>query len=141
VLKLLRAAAFPALFLLFSDVFHAKLTTPMRKLLNKHGFAPAVIMTDELRSYDAVIAELGLIARYELGLCKNNRAEVSHQAMRRRERMMQLFKSAGSAQRFLSINSASYNPFTAQRHLIFRRTLRLFRAEATARWHVAAAAD
>jgi transposase-like protein len=30
----------------------------------------------------------------------NNRAENSHQTVRRRERKMQRFKSAGSAQRF-----------------------------------------
>jgi transposase-like protein len=53
---------------------------------------------------------------------------------------MQRFKSAGSAQRFLSVHSAVYNTFNVQRHLISRRTLRAFRAEATARWCAAAAA-
>ena len=37
--------------------------------------------------------------RHEQGLRKNNRAEVSHQPVRRRERKMQRFKSPGSAQR------------------------------------------
>jgi putative transposase len=73
-------------------------------------------------------------ARHEQGLRRNNRAENSHQAVRRRERKMQRFKSAGSAQRFLSAHSAVHNTFNVQRHLISRRTLRRFRAEATQQW-------
>ena len=34
----------------------------MRKLLKKQGFAPAVVVTDKLRSYGAAFAELGLTA-------------------------------------------------------------------------------
>jgi putative transposase len=112
----------------------------MRKLLRKQGFAPALVTTDQLRSYGAAFAELGITARHERGLRKNNRAEVSHQPVRRRERKMQRFKSPGSAQRFLSVHSAAYNTFNVQRHLISRRTLRAVRAEATAQWHAAATA-
>jgi putative transposase len=110
----------------------------MRKLLKKQGFAPAEITTDKLGSYGAAFRELGIAARHEQGLRKNNRAEVSHQPVRRRERKMQRFKSAGSAQRFLSVHATVYNSFNLQRHLISRRTLRIFRAEATARWQAAA---
>jgi len=69
----------------------------MRKLLKKQGITPAVITTDKLGSYGAAIAELSLTARHEQGLRQNNRAELSHQPVRRRERKMQRFKSAGSA--------------------------------------------
>ncbi len=109
----------------------------MRKLLRKQGFAPSVITTDGLRSYGAAFTEIGLAARHEQGLRKNNRAEVSHQPLRRRERKMQRFKSTGSAQRFLATHAAVYNTFNVQRHLISRRTLRTFRAEAVAQWHAA----
>jgi putative transposase len=61
----------------------------MRKLLKKQGFAPDMLVTDKLRSYGAAMAELGLSARHEQGLRKNNRAENSHQPTRRRERKMQ----------------------------------------------------
>ena len=47
---------------------------------------------------------------------------------------MQRFKSAGSAQRFLSVHSSIYNLFNFQRHLISRNTLREFRGAAAAEW-------
>ena len=74
----------------------------MRKLLKKQGYAPDEVVTDKLGSYSAARRELRLSCRHELGLRKNNRAENSHQPVRRRERKQQRFKSAGSAQRFLS---------------------------------------
>ena len=42
----------------------------MRKLLKKQGFAPDVLVTDKLRSYGAARRELGLSARHEQGLRK-----------------------------------------------------------------------
>src|SRR5580692_5274710 len=81
----------------------------MRKLLKKQGFAPAVLVTDKLRSYGAARSEIGLSARHEQGVRKNNRVENSHQPTRRRERKMQRFKSPGSAQRFLSIHAVVQN--------------------------------
>jgi transposase-like protein len=50
----------------------------MRKLLKKQGFAPDVLVTDKLRSYGAAKSEIGLSARHEQGVRKNNRAENSH---------------------------------------------------------------
>ena len=112
----------------------------MRKLLKKQGFAPKLLVTDKLRSYAAAFRRLRLTCRHEQGLRTNNRAENSHQAVRRRERKLQRFKSARSAQRFLSMHAAVHNTFNLQRHLISRSTLRIFRAEAAAEWHAAVAA-
>ena len=81
----------------------------MRKLLRKLGFAPKLLTTDKLGSYRAAFRHLGLTCPHEQGLRANNRAENSHQAVRQRERKMQRFKSAGSAQRFLSIHAAVHN--------------------------------
>src|SRR5215208_6493696 len=106
----------------------------MRKLLRKQGYAPDVLVTDRLASYACARRQLGLRARHEQGLRKNNRAENSHQVVRRRERKMQRFKSPRSAQRFLSAHSAVHNTFNLQRHLVSRPTLRLFRAEAAQHW-------
>ena len=108
----------------------------MRKLLKKQGFTPKLLTTDKLGSYGAAVRHLRLTCRHEQGLRKNNRAENSHQAVRRRERK---FKSARSAQRFLSIHAAVHNTFNLQRHLVSRSTLRTFRAEAAAQWQDAVA--
>jgi putative transposase len=112
----------------------------MRRLLRKQGFAPDVLVTDRLRSYGAAKTELGLSARHEQGLRKNNRAENSHLPVRRRERKMQRFKSPGSAQRFLAVHAAVQNTFAVQRHLVSRNTLRALRGEAFQNWRVATAA-
>jgi len=112
----------------------------LRKLLKKQGCAPRVLVTDKLRSYAAAKRELGLAARHEQGLRANNRAENSHQPVRRRERKMQSFKSPGSAQRFLSSHAAVHNAFALQRHLTSRRVLRQFRAEVADAWAIATAA-
>ena len=106
----------------------------MRKLLKKQGYVPSSIVTDKLPSYGAALRELGLSRRHETGWRKNNRAKNSHLPVRRRERKMQRFKSTGAAQRFLSIHAAVYNHFNVQRHLITRRTHRLFHIAANASW-------
>src|SRR6266699_1620809 len=109
----------------------------MRKLLRKQGFAPTRVTTDKLHSYGAAFRHLGLSCRHEQGLRENNRAENSHQVVRRRERKMQRFKSAASAQRFLSVHAAVHNTFNLQRHLVSRSTPRIFRSEAAAQWRSA----
>ena len=112
----------------------------MRKLLKKYGFVPIEVTTDKLRSYGAAFHQLGLTAHHEQGRRTNNRTEVSHQPARRRERKLQRFKSSGSAQRFVSLHAAVYNTFNLQRHLVSRRTLRTFRAQAVVDWQAATAA-
>jgi transposase-like protein len=113
---------------------------PMRKLLKKQGFAPKLLVTDKLRSYGSAFRQLGLTCPHEQGLRRNNRAENSHQVVRRRERKVQRFKSARSAQCFLSMHATVHNTFNVQRHLVSRSTLRKFRADATAEWQRAVVA-
>ena len=112
----------------------------MRKLLKKQGFAPKLLVTDKLRSYASAFRRLRLNCPHEQGLRENNRAENSHQAVRRRECKMQRFKSACSAQRFLSMHAVVHNTFNLQRYLVSRSTLRIFRAEAANQWRDAVAA-
>ncbi len=107
----------------------------VKKLLKRQGFAPTVIVTDKLGSYRAALQVIGFSGQHEQGLRANNRAENSHQPVRRRERKMQGFKSAASAQRFVSVHAAVYNVFNVQRHLISRATLRRFRAAAHHAWN------
>ena len=69
----------------------------------------------------------------------NNRAEVSHQPTRRRERQMQRFKSAGQAQRFLAVHGLVGNLFRVGRHLLRAIYHRLFRKRAFQLWNVVTA--
>ena len=125
-------------FLIQSRRNKAAASKLMRKLLKSQGFAPTAIVTDKLGSYGAALREFGLSRRHETGGRKNNRAENSHQPVRRREHKMQRFKSPGSAQRFLFIHAAIYNHFNLQRHLISRRHHRLLRIAANASWQLVA---
>jgi putative transposase len=83
----------------------------LRKLLKKQGITPRVMITDKLASYGTAKREImpGVEHRQHKGL--NNRAENSHQPTRRRERIMKRFKSAGEAQRFLSVHDQVANLF------------------------------
>ena len=112
----------------------------MRKPMRKQGFAPKRVVTDKLRSYSAAFQHLRLSCHHEQGLRQNNRAENSHQVVRRRERKLQRFKSPGSAQQFLSMHAAVHNTFNLQQHLVSRATLRIFRSDAAAQWRSATAA-
>ena len=112
----------------------------MRKLLKKQGFAPSLIVTDKLKSYHKAFRTLGLTVQHIDNKRSNNQAENSHLPVRRRERKMQKFKSPGSAQRFLNIQSAAQNNFYVQRHLISRSHLKQCRVEAFDIWKNASAA-
>ena len=90
----------------------------MRKLIKKQGFAPKLLVTDKLGSYASAFRRLGLSCPHEQELRKNNRAENSHQVVRRGERKLQRFKSARCAQCFLSMHAAVHNTFNLQRHLV-----------------------
>ena len=113
----------------------------MRKLLKNPGIVPASIVTDRYHAYDAVVRDLGLCSIHRRGKRLNNRAESSHVPIRRRERKMQGFRSAGSAQRFLSSHSASYNTFNVSRHLTTARIHRILRSQAFNVWQTAVAAS
>jgi putative transposase len=69
------------------------------------------MITDKLASYAAAkkVDIPGVEHRQHKGL--NNRAENSYQPTRRRERIMKRFKSAGQAQRFLSMHDQVANLF------------------------------
>ena len=72
----------------------------MKKLLRRQGAPPALIVTDRYRAYDAALRILSLMLVHRQGKGLNNRAESSHVPIRRRERKMQGFRSAASAQAF-----------------------------------------
>lgn len=99
-----------------------------RKLLKGLRYAPQVLITDKLKSYAAAKSQVmpGVEHRQHKGL--NNRAELSHQPTRQRERQMRRFKSAGQAQRFLSAHGTFNNTFRCQRNRLKAEQYRHVRA-------------
>ncbi len=87
-----------------------------RRLLRGLQYVPRVIVTDKLKSYAAAKRKILPGVEHRQSRYLNNRAEVSHQPTRRRERQMQRFKSPGHAQRFLSTHSLIHNHFQLHRH-------------------------
>ena len=111
----------------------------MRKLLKKQGFAPSTIVTDKLMSYSAAIRDLGLTATHHRAKWKNNRAENSHQPVRRRERAMAKFRDMKTLQKFAAAHASIHNHFNHDRHLNRRDIFKQNRAAALAEWRQLAA--
>ncbi len=110
-----------------------------KRLLKTHRMEPRKIVTDKLRSYGVAHRELMPETIHDTSQYANNRAELSHQPTRVRERVMRRFKSTQQAQRFLSVHAAVYNLFNLGRHLTSAKNYRFFRMRAFASWKYAAA--
>ena len=110
-----------------------------KRLLKNHTGEPRKIVTDKLRSYGVAHRELIPDTIHDTTQYANNRAEVSHQPTRVRERGMRRFKSTQQAQRFLSVHAMVYNLFNLGRHLISAEYYRLLRQRAFASWEQAVA--
>ncbi len=110
-----------------------------KRLLKAHRNEPRKIVTDKLRSYGVAHRELIPDTIHDTSQYANNRAELSHQPTRVRERVMRRFKSIQQAQRFLTVHAAVYNLFNLGRHLVSAKNYRFFRLRAFASWNYAAA--
>ena len=110
-----------------------------RRLLKKHGGEPRMIVTDKLRSYGVAHRELIADSIHDTSQYANNRAELSHEPIRVRERGMRQFKSMQQAQRFLGVHAAISNLFNLGRHLVSAENYRYFRLRAFASWEKAVA--
>ena len=89
-----------------------------RKLLKRQGREPRWLITDKLRSYSAAHRTVMPSVMHSTRQYEDNRAEVSHQPTRQRERQMRRFKSLGHVQRFLSVHGLVQNLFRVGRHLL-----------------------
>ncbi len=101
-----------------------------RRLVKQQGQTPRRLVTDKLRSYAPAHREVMPNTIHDTSQYANNRAELSHEPTRQRERRMRRFKSMGQAQRFLAVHGAMQNLFAISRHLMRAKNYRLFRAEA-----------
>ena len=110
-----------------------------KRLLRGHGGAPREIVTDKLRSYGVAQRELIPETIHNTARYANNRAELSHQPTRVRERVMRRFKSRAQAQRFLTVHAAVYNLFNLGRHLVSAAHYKKLRIDAFGQWTIAVA--
>jgi transposase-like protein len=93
------------------------------------------------RDIEDLLAQRGLLPEviHNTQHYASNRAELSHQPTRVRERGMRKFKSVEQAQRFLSAHASIDNLFNLGRHLVSAENYRYFRLRAFASWEKAAA--
>jgi len=105
-----------------------------RKLLKGHGREPRRLVTDKLRSYGAAHRTIMPSVIHDTERYANNRAEVSHQPTRQRERQMRRFKSVAQAQQFLSVHGVILNLFRVGRQLLRPANHRILRERSFLVW-------
>ena len=110
------------------------------RLLIGQGREPRWLVTDKLRSYGAAHRTIMPTVNHINHIYANNRAEVSHQTTRQRERAMRGFTSPTQAQRFLIMHGLTQNLFRVGRHLLQAVNYRLLRAQAFQVWKEVACA-
>jgi len=103
------------------------------------GGEPRKIVTDRLGSYALARRELLPEAAHDTCRYANNRAELSHQPTRVRERGTRRLKSILPAQRFVRVHAAVSNLFNLGRHLVAAGHYRTLRQAAFASWDLAVA--
>ncbi len=107
-----------------------------RKLLKRQGCVPRRLITDKLRSYPAACRTVMPSVVHVTDQYANNRAEVSHQPTRQRERQMRRFKSPAHLQRFVAVHGVVQNLFRVGRHLLKSIHHRRLRTRAFVEWAV-----
>jgi putative transposase len=105
-----------------------------RRLLKGQGREPRWLVTDKLRSYAAAHRTIMPTVNHINQVYANNRAEVSHEPTRQRERAMRRFKSPRQAQEFLTLHGLTQNLFRLGPHLLQAVNYRLLRAQAFQVW-------
>ena len=107
-----------------------------RKLLKRQARVPRRLITDKLRSYSAAQRKVMPSVVHCTDQYANNRAEVSHQPIRQRERQMRRFKSAAHVERFVSVHGVVQHLFRVGRHLLRAAHHRGLRTRAFVEWDV-----
>jgi putative transposase len=106
----------------------------LTRLLWKQGRPPKRIITDKLGSYGAARRKVMPKVEHRQHKGLNNRAENSHVPIRKRERMMQGFRSWPGLQRFVSTFSALRNHFIPPRSHRSALSTHLHRLRAMEEW-------
>jgi putative transposase len=103
------------------------------KVMKRYGRLETIV-TDKLDSYRAALRTIGNATCQKTGRWLNNRAENSHQPLRRRERAMQRFRQMRTLQTFAAIHSSVHNHFNQERPLYSRENFKLNRAAVLTEW-------
>jgi putative transposase len=113
----------------------------LTRLLRKQGILSRRMITDKLGSYAAAKRIVMPSVEHRSHKALNNRAENSHVPLRKRERLVQGFRSWSGLQRFASIFSAIRNHFVPPRSSRAASATNLHRLQAMAEWISAAAVN
>ncbi len=105
-----------------------------RRLLKGQGGEPRWLVTDKLKSYDAAHRTVMPTVEHINHVYANNRAEVSHEPTRQRERAMRRFRSSDQAQRFLTLHGLTQNLFRLGHHLMQAVNYRILRTRSFQVW-------
>ena len=105
-----------------------------KRLLKANHGEPWKIVTDKMGSYPIAHKELMPDVIHDTSQYANNKAELSHQPTRVREKVMRKFKSIEQGQRFLSTHGEIYNLFNLGRHCISAKNYKMLRSRAIASW-------
>jgi putative transposase len=108
------------------------------RLMKKQGCLPKRVATDKLRSYGAARRQVMPAVKHRSHKGMNNRAENSHLPLRKRERIMQGFRSPGGLQRFVSIFSAVRNLVVPPRSKHSAIAVHLHRPRTISHWKTVA---
>jgi len=111
----------------------------LKRLLKRQGLRPGRLITDKLKSYGVARRKMRLSVRHLSHKGLNNRAENSHLPLRKRERVMQKFRTPGGCQRFVSVFSAIRNLFVPPASITTALSRHIHRLWAFARWNSATA--
>ena len=98
------------------------------RLMKDQGREPRGLATDKLRSYAAAHRTFMPSVPHIHAVYAINRAEVSHEPTRQRERAMRRFRSSDQAQRFLILYGLTQNLFRLGHHLMQAVIYRVLRA-------------
>ena len=111
-----------------------------RRLLKSQRQEPVRLVTDKLGSYRIAHRDIMPVGTHDTKRYANNRAEVSHQPTRQRERQMRGFTSSDPAQRFLHVHGVIQNLFRVDRHRLRSIHHRMLRARSFTVWAAVTAA-
>ncbi|MFC0411142.1 IS6 family transposase [Asaia lannensis] len=106
----------------------------LTRLLKQQGVRPGRLITDKLKSYGAARRRMRLSVGHLSHKGLNNRAENNHLPLRKRERIMQHFRSPGGCQRFVSVFSAIRNLFVPPASITTALSRHIHRISAFAQW-------